>query len=118
MRQARSRFLLLPLLFVLACVACIRAGQLRANGHRHGPDWSGSRRCASHAHRSGYRILQDDGKRTRPGLYDFAGLNPANYNLKVTAKGFESFAQNGIVVNVSATVRADVKLTVGAETRP
>jgi hypothetical protein len=51
------------------------------------------------------------------GLYDIAGLNPANYNLKVTAKGFESFAQNGIVVNVSNTFRVDVKLTVGAETQ-
>ncbi len=51
------------------------------------------------------------------GLYDIAGLNPANYNMKVTAKGFESFAQNGIVVNVSSTARADVKLTVGAETQ-
>ena len=51
------------------------------------------------------------------GLYDISGLNPANYNMKVTAKGFESFAQNGIVVNVSSTARADVKLTVGAETQ-
>jgi hypothetical protein len=51
------------------------------------------------------------------GLYDIAGLNPANYNMKVTAKGFESFAQNGIVVNVSSTARADIKLTVGAETQ-
>ena len=51
------------------------------------------------------------------GLYDFNGLNPANYNLKVTAKGFQSFQQNGIVVNVSATVRQDVKLTVGAESQ-
>ena len=51
------------------------------------------------------------------GLYDISGLNPANYNMKVTAKGFESYAQNGIVVNVSATARADIKLTVGAETQ-
>jgi hypothetical protein len=49
------------------------------------------------------------------GLYDISGLNPANYNMKVAAKGFESFARNGIVVNVSSTARADVKLTVGAE---
>jgi len=49
------------------------------------------------------------------GLYDIAGLNPANYNLKVTAKGFEAYVQNGIVVNVSATAHSDVKLTVGAE---
>jgi hypothetical protein len=51
------------------------------------------------------------------GLYDISGLNPANYNLKVTAKGFESYAQTGIVVNVSSTARADIKLTVGAETQ-
>ena len=51
------------------------------------------------------------------GLYDFNGLNPANYNLKVTAKGFQSYQQNGVVVNVSATVRQDVKLTVGAESQ-
>jgi hypothetical protein len=51
------------------------------------------------------------------GLYDFNGLNPANYNLKVSAKAFEAFQQNGIVVNVSATVRQDIKLTVGAESQ-
>jgi hypothetical protein len=51
------------------------------------------------------------------GLYDIPGLNPANYNLKVTAKGFESYAQTGIVVNTSATFRVDVKLTIGAETQ-
>ncbi len=48
------------------------------------------------------------------GLYDFAGLNPGNYDLKVTAPGFKAYAQNGIVVNVSGTFRADVKLAVGA----
>jgi hypothetical protein len=51
------------------------------------------------------------------GLYEVAGLNAANYNMKVAAKGFESFAQNGIVVNISASFRVDVKLTVGAETQ-
>ncbi len=51
------------------------------------------------------------------GLYDISGLNPANSNMKVTAKGFEAFVQNGIVVNVSSIARADIKLTVGAETQ-
>jgi len=49
------------------------------------------------------------------GLYDINGLNPASYNMKVSAKGFENFVQTGIVVNVSSTVRVDVKLTVGSE---
>jgi hypothetical protein len=49
------------------------------------------------------------------GLYDIPGLNPATYQLKVRAKGFQSIERNGIVVNVSSTARVDVKLTVGTE---
>ena len=49
------------------------------------------------------------------GLYEIAGLNSGSYNLTVTAKGFQTFVQNGIVVNVSATFRVDPKMTVGAE---
>jgi len=51
------------------------------------------------------------------GLYDIPGLNPATYKMTVNAKGFEAFAENGIVVNVSQTFRHDVKLTVGAESQ-
>ena len=64
--------------------------------------------------------LPDSTKTTESGatgLYDINGLNPANYNIKVTAKGFQSYAQNGVVVNVSQTERVDIKLTVGAETQ-
>jgi hypothetical protein len=50
------------------------------------------------------------------GLYDIAGLNAANYNLKVVAKGFEAYVQSGVVVNISASFRVDVKLTIGADT--
>ncbi|MGA7524767.1 MAG: carboxypeptidase regulatory-like domain-containing protein, partial [Acidobacteriaceae bacterium] len=48
------------------------------------------------------------------GLYDFPGLNNSTYSLKVTASGFQSSAKTGIVINVAATVREDVKLAVGA----
>ncbi|MBW8870445.1 MAG: carboxypeptidase regulatory-like domain-containing protein, partial [Acidobacteriales bacterium] len=51
------------------------------------------------------------------GLYTIGGLNPASYNLNVGAKGFESFLQSGIVVNVSSTIRVDVKLTIGSESQ-
>jgi hypothetical protein len=50
-------------------------------------------------------------------LYSISGLNPASYDMKITAKGFQSFAQTGIVVNVSQTARVDVKLTVGSESQ-
>src|SRR5437764_1590341 len=51
------------------------------------------------------------------GLYVIGGLNPGSYKLKVTAKGFQAFEQNGVVINVSSTVRADIKLTIGAESQ-
>lgn len=50
------------------------------------------------------------------GLYSLPGLDPAAYNLKVTAQGFNTHVQSGVVVNTSATTRVDVKLAVGAET--
>jgi hypothetical protein len=116
MRQARYRFLLLPLIFVLACVGAFAQANSELTGIV--TDQSG-------AVIAGAKIVLTDPatgttKTTESGatgLYDIAGLNPANYDLKVTAKGFESFAQNGIVVNVSATARVDVKLTVGAESQ-
>jgi hypothetical protein len=48
------------------------------------------------------------------GLYAIAGLNAANYDMKVTANGFESYTKKGIVVNISATFRVDVALTLGS----
>jgi hypothetical protein len=51
------------------------------------------------------------------GLYDFSGLNPGAYNLKINAKGFETFRQNNIQVYVSGTFRVDAKLTVGMESQ-
>jgi len=49
------------------------------------------------------------------GLYEIAGLNPSTYNMTVTAKGFQTIAKKGIVVNVSSTLRTDIVLTVGSE---
>jgi len=51
------------------------------------------------------------------GLYVISGLNPSSYNMKISAKGFQAYAQNGIVINVSSSVRSDIKLTVGAESQ-
>ncbi len=48
------------------------------------------------------------------GLFSFPGLNLGTYNLKVTAAGFETVDQQGLQLNVSQTLRADVQLTVGS----
>jgi len=116
MRQAKYRFLLLPLIFVLASVAALA----QANA-----DLTGIVTDQTGAVVPDAKIVITDPatgntKSTvtgATGLYNISGLNPANYNMKITAKGFQSFAQTGIVVNVSSTVRVDVKLTVGAESQ-
>ncbi|MGC9198880.1 MAG: carboxypeptidase regulatory-like domain-containing protein [Acidobacteriaceae bacterium] len=47
------------------------------------------------------------------GMYSFAGLNAGHYTVKVSAKGFRTSVQTGVVVNISMTFRVNVKLAVG-----
>jgi hypothetical protein len=116
MRQAKYRFLLLPLLFVLAGVAALAQANADLTGII--TDQTGAVVPDAKV------VITDPATGTTKttvsgatGLYNISGLNPANYNMKVTAKGFQGFAQTGIVVNVSSTVRVDIKLTVGAESQ-
>jgi len=113
-KKTSYRFLLLPLLFALACVGL----HAQANSNITGivTDQSG-------AVIAGAKIVLTDpatgaAKSTttsETGLYEIPGLNGSIYNMTVTAKGFQTFVQNGIVVNISATFRVDPKLTVGSE---
>jgi len=52
----------------------------------------------------------DDG-----GRYSFNQLPPAAYSLAIKAKGFETYRQNGIVLNAAETATQNVTLTIGAE---
>ena len=54
--------------------------------------------------------VQSDGS----GLYNFPALNVGTYTLVVAAPGFQGYKQDNLVVNISQTLRADVKLTVGS----
>jgi hypothetical protein len=113
-KRTSYRFLLLPLLFALACVG-LRA---QANSNITGivSDQSGAvipgAKIVLTDPATGATKVTETGE---TGLYEIAGLNAAKYNMTVTAKGFQTFVQNGIVVNVSATFRVDPKLGVGAE---
>ncbi len=116
MRQTRYRFLLLPLIFALACVGAFAQANSELTGII--TDQSG-------AVVAGATILLTDpatgstksSESGATGLYDINGLNPATYSLKVSAKGFQTYSQTGLVVNVSSTLRNDIHLTVGAETQ-
>ncbi len=116
MRQAKYRFFLMPLFFVLACAGAFAQANSELTGIV--TDQTGAVVAGAKI------VLTDPGtgftKTTTSGatgLYDIPGLNPANYNMKVTASGFQTFVQNGIVVNVSMTFRVDPKLTVGSESQ-
>ncbi len=113
MRQARYRYLLLPLFFVLACAVAIGQANSELTGivtDKTGAVVPDASVVLTNPATGITRTTQSGGT----GLYDISGLNPATYNLKVTAKGFETFQENGVVVNVSQTFRHDVQLTVGA----
>jgi len=114
MRQARYRFFLLPLFFVLACVGVYAQANSELTGivtDQTGAVVAGANIVLTDPATGSSHTTVSGGT----GLYDINGLNPANYNLKVNAKGFQAYAQTGIPVNVSQTARIDIKLTVGAE---
>jgi Carboxypeptidase regulatory-like domain len=116
MRQTRYRFFLLPLIFVLACVGAFAQANSELTGiitDQSGAVVAGATILLTDP-ATGYTKTSESGA---TGLYDINGLNPAIYSLKVTAKGFQSYAQTGLVVNVSSTLRNDIHLTVGAETQ-
>src|SRR5579863_5389993 len=116
MRQTKNRFFLLPLLFVMACVGAFAQANSELTGivtDQTGAVVAGAKITLTDPATGATKTTVSGAT----GLYDIPGLNPANYNMKVSAKGFENFAENGIVVNVSQTFRDDVKLTVGADTQ-
>ncbi len=116
MRQARYRFFLLPLFFVLACVGLYAQANSEVTGtvtDQTGASVPGAKiTLTDPATGSVHTSTSNDS-----GLYDVVGLNAAVYNLKVTAKGFQTYVQSGVVVNISQTFRVDVKLPIGTESQ-
>ena len=88
-KRASYRFFLLPLFFVLACVGLYAQANSNVTGIV--TDQTG-------AVVAGAKIVLTDPATgatkstvtSQTGLYEIAGLNAANYNLKVTAKGFQT----------------------------
>ena len=116
MRQAKYRFFLLPLFFLLACAGLFAQANSEVTGiitDQTGASVPGAKiTLTDPATGAVHTSTSNDA-----GLYDLAGLNAANYNLKVTAKGFQTYVQTGVVVSISQTFRVDVKLSVGAATQ-
>jgi hypothetical protein len=116
MKQGKHALFLLSLFFVLACPGAFAQANSTVTGivaDQTGAIVAGAKIALINPATNTARTTVSDST----GLYVIAGVNPATYNMKVTANGFETFANSGIVVNISATVRSDVKLTVGAESQ-
>ena len=116
MRLAKYRFLLVPLFFVFACVAALAQQNSEIIGTITDPTGAAvaGAKLSLTQNETGFVY---HGVSNATGGYVFGGLNVGTYNLQVQAKGFQSYLQTGIVVNVSATVGTDVKLSVGADTQ-
>ncbi len=113
MRQARFRFLLLPLFFVLACTAALAQENAELTGTITDPAGAVVSNAAVTLTNVATGEMRTD-KSNSVGIYDFAGLNHGTYTLKVVAQGFSRYEKTGIVMNVAATVQENAQLKLGA----
>ena len=111
-RNRIVRFFLLPLFLLLASVQVFAQANSTVTGivtDQTGAVVPGANVLVTDAATGIARTTVTDAS----GLYTIAGLNAAHYNLKVTAKGFQTYVRKDVVVNISMTFRVDVKLAVG-----
>ena len=115
MTQAKWRLILVPVIFVFACVAAVAqqnseiVGTVTDQTGAAVPDAT----LTLKQNETGYvyNAVSND-----TGGYAFPGLNVGTYSLKATAKGFEGYTASGLTLNVSQTLAQEIKLTIGAET--
>lgn len=113
MRNAKYRFFLLPLFLVLAYVGAYAQANSSISGLITDPTGavvSGATIQVTDPATGITRSTVSDAS----GLYSLGGLNAGDYTLKVTAAGFETYTKKGVVVNISATFRVDVSMTIGS----
>ena len=116
MAQQSHKYLLLPLFLILACTSAFAQANSEVTGivsDQTGAAVAGAKITLTDPDTGTLKSTISDTN----GLYDIAGLNAARYDLKVVLKGFETYEQKGVVVDISRTFRVDVKLTVGSDTQ-
>jgi Carboxypeptidase regulatory-like domain len=111
----------LSLCVVAALLICLNPGRLLAQGYG---SILGTVADATGAAVSGATVTVtqvDTGRLTKvvsgqQGAFLFPSLSPSGYSVSVTAKGFESYEQKGIVLQANQSQTVNVKLAVGATT--
>jgi hypothetical protein len=114
MKYSKCRLFLMPLFFLLACAGAFAQANSNITGivtDQTGAVVAGATiTLTDPATGTVHTTISDDS-----GSYNIGGLNAATYQMKVTAKGFETYTRTGVAVNISASFRVDVALTVGSQ---
>jgi len=113
MTQWRYRVLLLPLFLLVACLG-LNAQQ---NSQISGTILDPAGAAIPNAHITLTNVdtgFANNSDSNAAGVYSFPGLNVGTYDMKVTANGFQTAVNKGLVLNISQTLRQDVTMTVGA----
>jgi hypothetical protein len=115
MRQARRNFILVPVLLLFAAVGLMAQQNSEILGtvtDQTGAAVPGANLSLTQKETGFTYNITSNGT----GAFTFANLSVGTYDLKVTAKGFETYTKTGVVLNISQTLAVNVQLTVGAET--
>jgi hypothetical protein len=108
----------LPIVFLMAALPCLAQAQ-SFNGSISGSvkDPSGAAVAAAEmVLKNAATGVELKRASTDQGEYAFRNLVPGNYELRVTAAGFQPYVQRAIEVSLNADIRVDVALTLGSQT--
>jgi Carboxypeptidase regulatory-like domain len=113
MNQAKYRLFLLPLLLLFVCVGVYAQQNSQISGTILDP--AGAAIPGAHITLTSTETGFTSTAESNPsGAFSFPGLNVGTYDLKVTANGFQTAVNKGLVLNISQTLRQDVTMTVGS----
>src|SRR5579862_484621 len=111
-----SRFVLAMLLTAVALSACTQANAQLAGANLSGvvrdPSGAVVPNAAIAIKNTGTNEIRNITSNS-DGLYSAPNLPAGNYDITVTAAGFNSIDQKGLVLNVGAQIAQDFALTVG-----
>ena len=113
---ARSIWLLVVLALGLSCVAAYAQQNSEITGIV--TDQTGAAIPGAHitlTQTATGTVVQTDSNGL--GYYVFPGLSIGTFDLKASAKGFQTYSVAGLVLNVSQTLRNDIHMQVGTETQ-
>jgi hypothetical protein len=114
MRMTRARFLDLSFLFILSATTCLaQTGSITGRV----ADPSGAvipnAKVTATAVSTAATVTVVT---TSAGIYDFAALPPATYEVSATAAGFQTLTKKNVVLNIAATLPVNFELTLGGST--